>query len=309
MSIPAPRQLPGHRVEDRFGKDLGTIPNFWVDEDTGRLEYVGVKSGWLHRGVHPVPADHVELRGDAVRLAYLEEEIRDAPTVGGEDPLTLAEERRVTEHFRQGGRHPGSRDVASELSDAQATHPEEGPIASPPAGPLNPPLDPLIHRETTGRARQDASEETAPAVPGATAEGIRVDRSRGEVVVPIAEERLEVGKRTVDAGQVRVRKVVRTEHVRQPVELTRETISVERVPVDRGATGGEVFQERDVVIPVRREEPVVNKTAQVVEEVHVRRQPANEQRTVDEVIRREDVLVDKGTADDSTVEVTRTPRP
>lgn len=39
------------------------------------------------------------------------------------------------------------------------------------------------------------------------------------VEVPLAEERLEVRKREVDLGEVRLRKVVRTETVNQPVEL------------------------------------------------------------------------------------------
>jgi stress response protein YsnF len=53
-------------------------------------------------------------------------------------------------------------------------------------------------------------------------------QDRNEVIIPLHEEQLSVGKRTVDAGQVTIRKVVTTETVSQPVQLRRETLIIDR---------------------------------------------------------------------------------
>ncbi len=52
--------------------------------------------------------------------------------------------------------------------------------------------------------------------------------SGNEVIIPLHEERLNVGKRTVDAGTVTIRKVVTSETVNQPIELRRETLVIDR---------------------------------------------------------------------------------
>lgn len=53
-------------------------------------------------------------------------------------------------------------------------------------------------------------------------------RTVNEIDIPLHEERVNVGKRTVDAGQVTIRKVVTTETVNQPVQLRRETLVIDR---------------------------------------------------------------------------------
>src|SRR4051812_27790295 len=48
------------------------------------------------------------------------------------------------------------------------------------------------------------------------------------MVIPLYEESLNVGKREVEAGAVRLRKIVRTETVNQPVELRHEEVVIDR---------------------------------------------------------------------------------
>jgi hypothetical protein len=50
------------------------------------------------------------------------------------------------------------------------------------------------------------------------------------VTLPLHQEEMRVGKRVIEDGGVRVRKVIRTEIVHQPVEIQREDIVVERIP-------------------------------------------------------------------------------
>ncbi len=53
-----------------------------------------------------------------------------------------------------------------------------------------------------------------------------------EEVLPIIEEMLTVGKRTIETGTVRVRTIVDEEQVTLNDQLARETIEVERVPMN-----------------------------------------------------------------------------
>ncbi len=105
---------------------------------------------------------------------------------------------------------------------------------------------------------------------------------------------MRVGKREVVAGGVRLRKVVRTETVNQPVELRREELIVERVPANESTGRGEAdFQQREIYVPLRREEAVVQKEARVREEVRVRKDARTDRQTVSEQVRKEDVEIER----------------
>lgn len=114
-----------------------------------------------------------------------------------------------------------------------------------------------------------------------------------ETVVPLHEEHVHVGKRTVEEGGVRLRKIVRTETVQQPVELQREEIQVERVPATGEQPSGKAFTGDDIYIPLRHEEPVVEKQTAVREAVRARKATETEHKDVTSEARKEDVEVER----------------
>src|SRR5215203_4415804 len=81
-----------------------------------------------------------------------------------------------------------------------------------------------------------------------------------------SEEELHVGTEQAQSGQVRLRKYVETEPVEAQVELQRETVDVERRPVDREVSGAD-FEEKEVAASLHEERPVVEKQAVAKEEV------------------------------------------
>ena len=99
--------------------------------------------------------------------------------------------------------------------------------------------------------------------------------------------------RPVEAGRARLRKVVRTERVSQPVELRREQVTVERVPANGQEVPANAFQEQAIEVPLTREEPVVEKEAHVTGQVRVDKTVETERRTVEGDVRREDVEVEQ----------------
>lgn len=142
-------------------------------------------------------------------------------------------------------------------------------------------------------------KERAGTPPEARAETHPERTGPAETRIPLHEEALKVGKRTVEMGGIRLRKIVRTETVEHPVELKREDVVVERVPAgERGREGrpaegkeGKVFEGEEIFIPLCREEPVVEKETRVREEFRARKTEERESQTVSGEVRKEDVQV------------------
>jgi uncharacterized protein (TIGR02271 family) len=106
------------------------------------------------------------------------------------------------------------------------------------------------------------------------------------------EEELKVGKRPVEAGRARLRKWVETEPVDMDVELKRETARVTREKIDEPARDAE-FEEREVDVPLHREEAVVQKQAVAKERVGVEKDVDVETERVRDEVRKERVDVDE----------------
>ena len=108
------------------------------------------------------------------------------------------------------------------------------------------------------------------------------------------EENLEVGKRTVEQGGVRVRSRIVERPVEEHVRLREEHVHVEREPVNRPVSGDELsnFQERDIELNERKEVPVVNKEARVVEEINLSKEVTERDETIKDTVRSTDVDVE-----------------
>jgi stress response protein YsnF len=145
----------------------------------------------------------------------------------------------------------------------------------------------------------DAEHALTPAEEERVYSHYRLGRSlgarAGTAEIPLHEERVDVTKRQVDAGAVRLRKVVRTDVKEVPVELRRERVEIERVPASelRGTYTGRAFVEDEITMRERREEPVVQKTREVVGGVRATKDVDTRRENVRTDARREDVEIDR----------------
>jgi uncharacterized protein (TIGR02271 family) len=115
----------------------------------------------------------------------------------------------------------------------------------------------------------------------------------GEEVIPVAEERLNIGKREEIAGRVRVRSYVVETPVHEDVNLRQERVSVERRPVDRAVTGAEgAFKDRTIEATETSERAVVNKEARVTEEVVLHKDAQTRKETISDTVRKTKVEVE-----------------
>jgi uncharacterized protein (TIGR02271 family) len=136
----------------------------------------------------------------------------------------------------------------------------------------------------------DVDERSARHV----AAGGEQNRKR-ETAIPVVEEQLEVGKREVERGGVRVRSRIVERPVQEELRLREEHVSVERRPADRLATSADLDRVREGSFEVteRAEQPVVKKEARVVEEVAIGKEIEERTETVRDTLRKTEVDVQK----------------
>ena len=127
-----------------------------------------------------------------------------------------------------------------------------------------------------------------------------IDQTTGKAKIPVVQEDVQVGKRLVERGGVRVFSRVVETPVNETVNLREEHVNVERRPVDKPINPADVGAFKDKTIELREtaEEAVVQKTARVVEEVVVGKEVSQRQQQVQDTVRRTEVDVQplQGTA-------------
>lgn len=116
--------------------------------------------------------------------------------------------------------------------------------------------------------------------------------------IKVYEERLDVGKRSVSRGKVRVHTSVVSRDVTESVTLHGETVSVDRRAVDRPVSAAALdvdpFTERTIEMEEYAEEAVVAKSAHVVEEIGIHKEAVDRVETVHETLRKTVVDIEDG---------------
>ena len=241
-------------VVDAGGNRVGPVENVWLDPATDQPEFVAVKTGTLMGRTHLVPLANAQI-----------------DEANGQLRVPYSQDQiKNAPHF------PDDADLSEEDEAGVYNH--------------------------YGLRRSEAPSPTGLAGGGGVTEAQQTSRrspqqpartGQEQETLTLAEEQLRVEKRPVEAGRARLRKVVRTERVSQPVELRREEVTIERVPASGEQVPQDAFQEQEIEVPLTREEPVVEKEAHVTGQVRVDKTVETEQRTVGGEVRREDVAVDR----------------
>jgi uncharacterized protein (TIGR02271 family) len=122
----------------------------------------------------------------------------------------------------------------------------------------------------------------------------RITEHDNELRVQRTEEELAAGTREREAGEVRVKKNVRTDRESVAVPTRHEEVSVERVPLSGEASEAEIGED-EVLVPVTEEEVVVSKRPVVKEEVRIRKDVVEDTQIVEEDVRREEIDVEDET--------------
>ena len=273
-------RFAGYAVYDPAGEKIGKVDDLFVDQ-TDSPEYIGVKMGFLGTRSTLIPWDAVSTTDDEGRTITVDtdkDKAKNGPTFDDDREITPEFEEEVYSYYGL------SRSSSSEGSGSYDSYYSE---AGTEAGTVGPGMS--MGDTETGEFREHA----------ATDEG--VNQSHGddlededELRVQRTEEELAAGTREREAGQLKVRKRVRTDREQIEVPTRHEEVSVERVPVEAEATEAEIGED-EVVVPVTEEEVVVGKRAVAKEEVRIRKDVVSDTETVEEDVRREEIEVEDET--------------
>lgn len=157
-------------------------------------------------------------------------------------------------------------------------------------------------------AYEERRDTSTPIQPVAERPTLVADRTTvpasargGDETIKVYEERLDVGKRSVSRGKVRVHTHVESREVSEDVTLHSEVVSVDRRAVDRPVSAAafdvDPFKERTIEMEEFAEEAVVAKSAHVVEEIGIRKEGTDRVESVHETLRKTVVDIDDGRTD------------
>lgn len=125
------------------------------------------------------------------------------------------------------------------------------------------------------------------------------DNLNDEEVIELKKEKLNIDKEEVKVGEVDVKKVVKEETQTVEVPLEKEEVIIERRSVgDREVRDGEGISSdsfkdgEEIHIPIKEEQVNVNKKTVVDDEVVIRKDKYQENKTITEEVKHEDIEVE-----------------
>lgn len=270
-------RIIGQDVHTSDGDTIGSVGQVFLDDESGRPEWVTVKTGLFGTKESFVPLEQAQLTDSGLQVAHAADTIKDAPREEtDEGHLSRDQERELYEHYglRRGEARPDT--AQTEVSDADRGRSTRG------VGQVDP-----ADRGTVddGDDRNDAQGTTDTAAD---------DRSSGtDEAMTRSEEQLKVGTQTQETGRARLRKYVVTEEQTVTVPVRREQVTLEREPIteeNRGdAEAGPEISEAEHEVVLREERPVVDKETVPVERVRLDKQTVADEEQVSDTVRKEQI--------------------
>jgi uncharacterized protein (TIGR02271 family) len=273
----------GHDVYDESGEKIGSASEVYLDDETGRPEWVTVRTGLFGTKESFVPIRDADLTDDGVRVPVSKDRVKDAPKIDADGHLSPAEEEELYRYYGMGagmGAGMGT-DMGTETmtttgrTDAMTT-------------------------DTTTADRMAAGTTDTRGTVGHDTSGPTTDDAMTR-----SEERMTLGTTSQEVGRARLRKYVVTENVTETVPVTREEVRVEREPITDANAGnamdGPAISEEEHEVVLHAERPVVDKEAVPVERVRLDTETVTEQAQVSEELRKEEIEVDGDTTRDRRI--------
>lgn len=289
-------ELDGLTVYDSDGEKVGTVGRVYVDDDTGRPDWITVKTGMFGMKESFVPLAGARRVGSDLHVSHPKERVKDAPRVDADAHLSVSEEEELYRHYgmtRKGAGHAGAGGNARTTSGtgtgamgaagAAGTARTAGTGQAKTAGTA----------AGAGRHRDTADSSTSRPLAGAGAERSAAGAGGREDMIR-SEEQLQVGTEEYESGKARLHKYVVTENVTRTVPVSHEEVRVVREPMRpgekvRGTKGTNDLGEQDVEVTLHAERATVRKEAVPVERVHLETSKVTEQKEVSAEIRKEKI--------------------
>jgi hypothetical protein len=237
----------GRTVRDRDGEKIGSLGDVYLDQETDRPAWGGVRTGLFGRGESLVPLDRVTAAEDGdLHVPFPRDLVKDAPRVDPDVALDHDEEARLYAYY-DGGDAPAAAGDTSGGSHAAGpgddgdprTDADERGHGEPGHGRSRTPAD-AGGRTDAGTAGHtpDRAPARAEAGGGTDADrhagsGARTDADEGSMIRSEEEVVVKDGPMR-PAERVRLKKVLVTDEVEKTVPVRREVIQLEHEPPPAG---------------------------------------------------------------------------
>ncbi len=241
----------GRSAVDSAGDKIGTIEEVYMDTETGKPEWLAVKTGLFGMKLSFIPIAEASASNGEVRVPYDKAQVKDAPNVEPDGELSQDEEANLYRHY---GLDYSEVRSDSGLPEGNGGQTERGPVGRDTSGPTTD--DAMTRSEEelrvgkssreSGRARLRkyvVTEQVQQTVP-VQREEVRVERepitdanvgdatagpaiSDEEHEVVLHEEEVVTEKRAVPKERVRMDKETVTEDQTVSEQLRKEQIEAE----------------------------------------------------------------------------------
>ncbi|MGW5868530.1 DUF2382 domain-containing protein [Streptomyces sp. NPDC055239] len=268
--------LAGLTAYDRTGEKIGSVEQVYLDDRTGRPEWVTVKTGLFGMKQSFVPLSGARRQQDELHVSATKEAVKDAPRVDADQHLEPDQEQDLYAHYgltRPGGAQQPRKPAASGRGQA-------GAAGMAGAG--------------TGMGMGAGEGRNAGAREFATRSGAADDsKAAHEHEMVRSEERLRVGTQEEEVGHARLRKVVVSEEVKTSVPISHEEVRVVREPIREGDRSVRAnIGEEQTEVTLHAERAVVSKESVPVERVRLETEKVTETQEVSDTVRKEQIEFD-----------------
>ena len=220
-------------VHDKDGKSIGTVSAIWEDE-TGRPAFIGVLTSWLMGRTNVAPAFGADVNhhSHAVRLAYSEDVIKNAPSYDANVLLDEDERTEILNYYRgRGVEYPKPAEYEPEQRGAgtMALHEEEMKVGKRKVKAGGVRLRKIVRskpvEEEVRLQREGIEVERRAATGRAPSEKMFEEE---DIYIPLWREEPVVEKEVHVAGEVEARKTAEVERERVTGRVRREEVEVEK---------------------------------------------------------------------------------
>ncbi|MFC9941603.1 PRC and DUF2382 domain-containing protein [Streptomyces pratensis] len=297
-------ELDGLTVYDSDGEKVGTVGRVYVDDDTGKPDWITVKTGMFGMKESFVPLAGARRVGSDLHVSHPKDRVKDAPRVDADAHLSVSEEEELYRHYGMtrkatgrggaGGDARTTSGTGTAAMGAAGAAGAAGTARAPSAGQAKA-TGTTAGMGTTGagsgRHRDTETSSTSRPLAGAGAERSAGGAGGREEMIR-SEEQLQVGTEEYESGKARLHKYVVTENVTRTVPVSHEEVRVVREPLqpgEKGMTGRSELGEQDVEVTLHAERATVRKEAVPVERVHLETSRVTEQKEVSAELRKEKI--------------------
>lgn len=116
------------------------------------------------------------------------------------------------------------------------------------------------------------------------------------MVIPVIEELLQIDKKVIETGRIKIEKKVTDKDVTLELPLVQERINIEKKEVNQfveTAPPPVRYEGDTMILSVVREEAVIVKKLFLVEELHITRHKTETQMVSTETLRKEELIINR----------------